>query len=225
MSNLVIFEHNGEQVVFDAASQMWNITAMHQASGAPANKTPRDWLRGAQAQELIEALAAKLNQSDSHIYRAEDLVLTRRGRYDGGTWVHWQLAATYAHYLSARFYLQWNDWAMERQMQLTGDAQESAPLSFSERDRLMALELRVAALEARGTASAKRLPSPRRPLGPVTLEMVAAIQALGGRATVGELVAHFAAVPPATVHIRLWCMTMRGDLLRVGYATYEVAAR
>lgn len=143
---LVIFRTVGEAVAFDPAAQMWSLTAMHKASGAPANKEPAKWLRGAQATELLEALymrEAGSNVRNSHIWDegagAEPadpfagFIETRRGN-GGGTWAHWQIAAAYAHYLNPAFYLQWNEWAMSYR---TGQQAASD------------LAARVAALEAR----------------------------------------------------------------------------
>lgn len=134
---LVEFRADGPVVRFDPQAKMWSLTEMHQAAGANPSKEPSRWLRGAQAQELITALSGQLNRRNSPIWTAEDLVQARRGN-DGGTWAHWQIAAAYAHYLDPHFYLQWNEWAMER---VTGGAQP-APA------QLAALESRLAAVEA-----------------------------------------------------------------------------
>lgn len=116
MGEMIVFEYQGSEVVFDATSKMWNLTAMHRAVGSDPVKAPAQWTRTLQAQEIIEALARRLNCADMH-----NLLITRRGR-DGGTWAHWQIAAIYAHYLNPDFYLQCNEWAMERQQQIAQDA-------------------------------------------------------------------------------------------------------
>ena len=135
---MITFKYQGNGVVFDSTEKMWNLTEMHRAVGSPKNKAPYEWLRQQQAQEYITALA---EQETTGLNRS--FVETREGR-NGGTWAHWQIAAAYAHYLDARFYLQWNEWAMERAQQIaSGDG--AAPLA-----RVVALEERVAVLEVRG---------------------------------------------------------------------------
>ena len=139
---MITFKYQGNGVVFDSTEKMWNLTEMHRAVGSPKNKAPYEWLRQQQAQEYITALA---EQETTGLNRS--FVETREGR-NGGTWAHWQIAAAYAHYLDARFYLQWNEWAMERAQQIA-DGDGAAPLA-----RVVALEERVAVLEGAGVAPA-----------------------------------------------------------------------
>ncbi|MEI6181348.1 MAG: KilA-N domain-containing protein [Chloroflexales bacterium] len=130
-SAMITFEYQGNGVAFDPDARMWNLNAMHQASGSEPSKAPRFWVRQQQTQELLAALFA-----DETVSQAHSFIETREGR-NGGTWAHWQIAAAYAHYLDARFYLQWNRWAMERAQQVATGT-DAAPLA------------RVAALEGRG---------------------------------------------------------------------------
>lgn len=95
-------------------------------------------------------------------------VTAREGR-SGGTWAHWQIAAAYAHYLDPHFYLQWNEWAMDR---MTG---RSAVIS--------SLEARVTALEA--AVQSRQPPTlavadPDSPLHPQAQAIIAALIAVGG---------------------------------------------
>ncbi len=144
-TTMITFEYRGNNVAFDPAAQMWNLNAMHQAAGGTSHKSPHKWLGQVQANELLAALAeeeAKLGEI------SPSFVITREGR-NGGTWAHWQIAAAYAHYLDARFYLQWNRWAMERAQQVaSGDG--TAPLA-----RVEALAYRVAKLEGMRSAQAQ----------------------------------------------------------------------
>lgn len=134
MTNLVVFEHNGEQISFDPEARMWNLNAMHKATGEDPNKAPNRWLRLEQTQELIRVILDDLNQFEeqlsmddfkwdlkSHLKYEKDIIETRRGRYDSGTWVIQDLAIIYAHYLSPRFYLQWNKWAMQHLQQMVSN--------------------------------------------------------------------------------------------------------
>ena len=195
MQGMITFEYAGSHVVFDPAAKMWNLTEMHQAAGSEPSKAPRYWLRQEQARGLIETLAARSNVMQDHIWDDENgLVQTRWGN-NGGTWAHWQIAAAYAHYLRPDFYLQWNEWAMERAQQIaTGDG--AAPLA-----RVAALEARVAALEGPRRAIGVA-PRPERPKTPYRVRLgqlpkcptriravvvLDALTALGGAASLTEL--------------------------------------
>lgn len=50
------------------------------------------WSETEQSKNFVEALCSELNLAKNEVYQ------TRRGRYDGGTWAHWQIAAAYAQY-------------------------------------------------------------------------------------------------------------------------------
>ena len=189
MQGMITFEYAGSHVVFDPAAKMWNLTEMHQASGSPRQKGPSFWLNGQQAKDLIAALEVRETTGNPCSF-----VETREGR-SGGTWAHWQIAAAYAHYLRPDFYLQWNEWAMERAQQIaTGDG--AAPLA-----RVAALEARVAALEGPRRAIGVA-PRPERPKTPYRVRLgqlpkcptriravlvLDALTALGGAASLTEL--------------------------------------
>lgn len=53
--------------------------------------------------EFIESLAKSLNVNASDIYQ------TKRGRYTGGTWAHWQIALAYAKYLDHSLHREVNE--------------------------------------------------------------------------------------------------------------------
>lgn len=129
MSEMIVFEYQGSEVVFDASARMWNLNAMHRAAGGAPHKAPAQWLRNQQVQELIAVLAEEeRNCANSHSF-----VERREGR-NGGTWAHWQIAAAYAHYLNPRFYLQWNEWALERQQQIRNETAPARTNKAAERD-------------------------------------------------------------------------------------------
>lgn len=231
MSELVIFETGGEQVAFDPAARMWNLTAMHQASGANPSKEPSRWLRGAQAQELLTALAEKLNGRISPIYNeagdsddegitTADIVQTRRGRYDGGTWAHWQIAAAYAHYLNPHFYLQWNEWAMAYR------SGQDTPVVNSTIPHLTTLEARIAAIES-------RLPEPQ-PARYLMLEhpqaraIFNALSNTNGPLTAREIIAILerdgvAMTCASQVRVRLRRMADRGVIVRRSWGLYQIS--
>ncbi len=196
---MITFEYAGSQVVFDPAAKMWNLTEMHQASGSPRQKGPSFWLNGQQAKDLIAALEVRETTGNSC-----SLVETREGR-NGGTWAHWQIAAAYAHYLRPDFYLQWNEWALERAQQIaTGDG--AAPLAW-----VAALEERVANLEGRARHPAKpnngpRRLAPRQPFNVTVAEILETIRTLGGSADLYQL---RLALPHIGYH------ALRGNLYRM----------
>jgi hypothetical protein len=94
---------------------MLNLTDMWRAAGGPENRRPADWLIldetvrfRAHARthwtELEEPVTD--NAVLDGIIRIDDdgFVATLRGRH-GGTWANWQLALSYARYLSPQFHL------------------------------------------------------------------------------------------------------------------------
>lgn len=146
---LILHSYQGRDIAFDQSARMWNLNAMHQASGTPKNKAPYEWLRGAQAKELIAALGERESTPNTGISRISDdddpfagFVETRRGN-NGGTWAHWQIAAAYAHWLNPAFYLQWNEWAMTY-----SQGQRQTGISPTQLDTIIA---RIDALEAEVT--------------------------------------------------------------------------
>ena len=69
-----------------------------------------NWFRLDGTQEYIAALAAELNsltsepiKTGSGVAIEADLVVTRRGRYNSGTWLHPALAVVFARWLDVRF--------------------------------------------------------------------------------------------------------------------------
>jgi hypothetical protein len=116
-TELMTFDYQGQQVVFDPSVQMWNLNAMHQAAGSVRSKEPTRWLTRVQARELLAALANRDGLHDSDTTKTY-IQVRKGGASGGGTWAHWQIAAAYAHYLRPEFYIQWNEWALERVQQL-----------------------------------------------------------------------------------------------------------
>lgn len=106
----------GVEITTDEAGR-FNLNALHKAhlSMNPSlhknSKQPADWLKLDQTKELIEAL---FNSEDFHSwgFNQEDqhfgLVVTKVGRYGGGTFAHELLAISYAGWISPAFQLQVN---------------------------------------------------------------------------------------------------------------------
>ena len=222
MSNeLITFDYQGQSVAFDPTARMWSLTEMHQASGSPKNKEPGQWLRGAQACELMTALDARETMGNSHSISV--LVETREGR-NGGTWAHWQIAAAYAHYLRPDFYLQWNEWAMER---VTGQGQGVDVARFTALEaRVAALEgtrgrqARVAALEGTRGRQARQERTPVLHLA--TIEVLEALKACGGSAHLSDLRKALPFVKRGALKVRLGRMRNRGLLTQPSIGHYAL---
>ena len=217
MQGMITFEYAGSHVVFDPAAKMWNLTEMHQASGSPRQKGPSFWLNGQQAKDLIAALEVRETTGNPCSF-----VETREGR-SGGTWAHWQIAAAYAHYLRPDFYLQWNEWAMERAQQIaTGDG--AAPLA-----RVAALEARVAALEAAQRGAQQRiLRIKTASFSPMAESIIAVLQAHpdGGPLCSREIIAALQdrghEAPDRLTWLKLRRMAAGGVIVRCGRSLYRL---
>src|SRR3954465_2549791 len=105
---------------------MLNLTDMWRAAGCPEHRRPTSWLiledplrfrAHAQAHWTELEEPADDNVVHDHIIRLDPdgFVATARGR-NGGTWAHWQLALTYARYLSPEFHL-WCNTVVRRAME------------------------------------------------------------------------------------------------------------
>ncbi|MEI7772480.1 MAG: type IV toxin-antitoxin system AbiEi family antitoxin domain-containing protein, partial [Chloroflexales bacterium] len=156
------------------AQEFMTALAEREATGNP------DEAEGAEATVNFHSLTgaddAETMGVDRSLVRAEGweaighsgrFVTAREGR-SGGTWAHWQIAAAYAHYLDPHFYLQWNEWAMDR------TTVRSTAISN--------LEARVTALEA---AQSRQQPAITvadldSPLHPQAQAIIAALTAVGG---------------------------------------------
>ena len=93
---------------------MLNLTDMWKAAGSLDNQRPSDWLaldETARFRSYAKAHWTEFeepspqNAGQNGIFAPDDdIVSAERGR-QGGTWAHWQLALSYARYLSPRFHL------------------------------------------------------------------------------------------------------------------------
>jgi hypothetical protein len=94
---------------------MLHLTDIWRAAGRPANRRPSDWLLLEETQrfrayadthwtELEEPVAANAGHAGIWHLDTDGFVATVRGN-QGGTWAHWQLALSYARYLSSPFHL------------------------------------------------------------------------------------------------------------------------
>jgi len=90
--NVIPFEYQGQPVSFDVEGWI-NATEIAKRYG----KRPTDWLKQDETREYLSALGEAL-KCDS-----ESLLKTRRGRFQGGTWLHPKLAVAFARWLDVKF--------------------------------------------------------------------------------------------------------------------------
>ena len=95
---------------------MLNLTDMWRAAGCPEHRRPAKWLAFDETARFRShaqvhwtepeepAFAENVLQEDIIRLDPDGLVAALRGRR-GGTWAHWQLALSYARYLSPEFHL------------------------------------------------------------------------------------------------------------------------
>lgn len=98
MQSLTKFEvtYNGASFLLDVADgKMMSLNTIYAASGSPANRDPRVWMRSVEAKRFIENLCSELDVKKAHIVRS-----SKGGKGGGGgTWAHWKIATKYAAYL------------------------------------------------------------------------------------------------------------------------------
>jgi hypothetical protein len=110
---------------------MLNLTDMWQAADRPPNRRPSDWLAleetgrfrthaGIHHTGATDLFAPNAGLAGICHLDSDGLVATVRGN-QGGTWAHWQLALTYARYLSPPFHL-WCNTVVRTAMQRPEEA-------------------------------------------------------------------------------------------------------
>lgn len=96
--------YNGQSFFIDIADgNMVNLNRIYEISGSPKNQDPGQWKRLESTIKVMESI----NMGETHILK------TQRG-IGGGTWAHWQLALSYAQYLSPELHLVVNQVFKER---------------------------------------------------------------------------------------------------------------
>lgn len=100
--SLVVADYHGLHVSFNEDG-WFNATKAAEKFG----KRPNDWLQLDETKEYISILFEILNTSPngicSHKVSQNHFVKTRRGRHNGGTWLHPDLAVAFARWLDLRF--------------------------------------------------------------------------------------------------------------------------
>lgn len=99
MKDLVISSYNGVPCQFN--TQGWfNATPV----ASKYNKRPNDWLQLQETKDYIEALASAMGiLITSQNGNWDNFIKTKRGKANGGTWLHPKLAVPFARWLDVRF--------------------------------------------------------------------------------------------------------------------------
>lgn len=100
MTNIIQQDFQGQKHSFNADG-WFNATE----AAKRFNKRLDHWLDNAETLEYIQALDATLTGQDSQILntRKSGYLITQRGKFGGGTWLHPKLAVAFARWLDAKF--------------------------------------------------------------------------------------------------------------------------
>lgn len=120
--------YNGIALLMDVADgKMMSLNAIYAAAGSPANKDAPAWLRNSDVAAFMLTTVGEKSSDFKHLAETHltqrpekkekskelvnwcnaayslavqaGLVMTKRGKYGGGTWAHWKIATKYAAYL------------------------------------------------------------------------------------------------------------------------------
>lgn len=99
MKGLITSQYDGQELSFN--EQGWfNATQASKQFG----KRPNDWLNLVETQDYIQALSDVMGISiTSKNGNCINLIKTKRGKEDGGTWLHPKLAVLFSRWLDVRF--------------------------------------------------------------------------------------------------------------------------
>lgn len=122
-TSLTRLVYNGE--VIRDRNEMLSLTDMWKAAGSPSGRAPADWRALTSTAEFASHVAEFLNAGKS----GNELFKTIRGGTSPGTWGHWQLAMSYAKYLSPEFHMWCNTVVRER---MEGTSQAGVPATMLE---------------------------------------------------------------------------------------------
>lgn len=96
--------YNGKSFFIDVADgSMIDLNRVHEIAGSPKNKEPKEWLKLKGTKNLIKTIKGDKTP----------FLKTRRGK-GGGIWAHWQIALSYAQYLSPELHFTANQVFKER---------------------------------------------------------------------------------------------------------------
>lgn len=99
MKGLIISQYNDQPLSFNE-NGWFNATQASKQFG----KRPNDWLNLVETQDYIQALSDVMGISiTSKNGNCINLIKTKRGKEDGGTWLHPKLAVPFSRWLDVRF--------------------------------------------------------------------------------------------------------------------------
>ena len=137
MHNVVPFDYQGQSIRFNTDGWI-NATDIAKRFG----KRPVDWLKQDETQAYLREFASALNCDPG------SLLKTRRGRYEGGTWLHPKLGVRFAQWLDVRFAV-WCDLHIDALMRGELNAQQE----FDKACRQLEDRRELASLQGRGLAN------------------------------------------------------------------------
>lgn len=98
----ILFNDSTHTIASDAAGRV-SMTDLWRAAGSHMSRKPTEWLRSAAARDFIATAAANLKLGISNLTQIQ------RGGRNPGAWAHWQIALSYAQWLSADFHMVVNE--------------------------------------------------------------------------------------------------------------------
>ncbi|WP_051041091.1 KilA-N domain-containing protein [Fibrisoma limi] len=105
---MLVHLNNSEVSVRQDSGGLVSLTDLWKAMGSPSKKSPNDWQNREATEELIDTLCGILNTPKMGVLKS------KRGRHDGGTWAHKNLALSYAKWLNPELHIAVNQAFLER---------------------------------------------------------------------------------------------------------------
>lgn len=133
MNNAVMNENKelpvicGVEITTDEYGR-FNLNALHKASGLGADKAPNQWMRRSSAKSLINELAVNLQLG-------HEVIESKHGGDNNGTFAHELLAIEYAGWISPAFRLQVNQTFLDYRtgkLQKVQEPQQKLPMNYLE---------------------------------------------------------------------------------------------
>jgi KilA-N domain len=106
---IINHEANGLQIGQRREDGYVNLTQMAQAYG----KRIDNWLRLQDTQDLLAEFERQEKLNPSDVRNLKSALIIKRGKYDGGTWGHPDIAIQFAQWLDKSFALQVSRWVRE----------------------------------------------------------------------------------------------------------------
>lgn len=110
MKELVLFDKTQNSILGNVRSDgdMLSLTDLWKAANSPNKKDPSTWQRRESTIELIDTVCNFLNTPKMGVLKS------KRGKSDGGTWAHKNLALAYAKWLDPKLHILINEVFFQR---------------------------------------------------------------------------------------------------------------